>query len=150
MTEFCTTCGGAPHADGEELAGPRGHFTTWGRLAPQRPLYAAPLEEETVPDGPTMVSELMPAGAPKNALWLARVPTSLLRVVESKGVWKGTEQHVLGVAGICEGDVRFYSRWKMATKGWASDAHWLRVDGASRTVSWNELRGELRERVGGI
>ena len=149
-TEYCTTCGGAPHADGRELAGPPGHLMTWGRLAPHGSLNEeVPVAEEPPAlDGPLTYQEGLPHDAPRNALWLSKVPTLEQKIIESTGIWKGKEQHVLGIAGICENGVRFYSRWRKMKNGWTSDAHWLKVDGVGRSVGWNELKGGLRERLG--
>lgn len=149
MTDYCSTCGGLPHADGEELAGPAGHFTKYGRLRPidiNAQVWHA--EEKTVlEDGPTMVSPEMPDGAPRNATWLAALDGDI-KVVESKGVWQGKEQHYVGVAGKLSGDVSFYGSWKMAPKGWGSFEFWLRApDVGVRKVKWVELKGAVRELV---
>lgn len=152
MTQYCTTCGGRPHADGAEVAGPSGHPMTWGRLGMPEPLYAPPVEDETTPDGPIEIIEALPPTAPANARWAASVPAHRMSVVESRGIWKGREERVLGVAGICEDDVRFYASWKWSPsqQKWQSREHWLRVDGTGRKVAWKDLKGGLRERLGNV
>lgn len=149
MTVYCTTCGGLPHGDGEELAGPPGHLATWGRLDLPTPMYRHPEEPPTPPDGPAGAREAMPAGAPKNALWLLKVPTKKTRVVESWGVWKGTEIHMLGVAGICADGVRFLSQWRLMDSGWKSEAHWIKSPGHSGPAKWSDVKEVLGERVAG-
>lgn len=141
---YCTTCGGRPHADGQELAGPPGHPMTWGRLGLTSLTLA--VEEEEAPAEPEparIISLALPADAPRNAIWLSKVPAISSRIVESIGTWKKSEVHILGMAGICRDDVRFLSQWRKRSDGWKSDAHWLRSPDHTGPATWNDVRRVL-------
>lgn len=154
MTAYCTTCGGAPHGDGEELAGPPGHLMTWGRLAPlsvlERPLEEQDDEDDDEgPAGPEVLGDDLPADAPRNALWLARVPTSRRIIRESRGRWKRSELHILGISGVCPDGVRFFSQWRKMNGKWKSDGHWLKAGEINGPVAWSKVKEVLSERVAG-
>lgn len=150
MADFCTTCGGLPHPDGEELAGPPGHFTTYGRRAPVniRPEVVETTKEVAVtPDGPTSIVDHLSEDVPKNAKWLASLPGDV-RAIESRGVWKGKEQHCVGVAGILASGVRFFASWRLIPSGWTSESFWLRDQDGPRKVKWSELQKGVKDALG--
>lgn len=151
MTEYCSTCGGLPHADGEELAGPPGHLMTWGRLAPPGALDRAPDDEEgdEPMTGPEILRDALPEDAPRNALWLAQVPTKVVRVRESRGWWGRSELHILGMSGVCQDGVRFLSQWRKMNGKWSSYGHWLRTEEHNGQVNWKTVKEVLGERMAG-
>lgn len=146
MTAYCSTCGGLPHPDGGELAGPPGHFTTYGRRSSvSRVVETA--EEVVVTDGPTSIVEHLSEDVPKNAKWLASLPGDV-RAIESRGVWKGKEQHCVGVAGILPSGVRFFASWRLIPSGWTSESFWLRDQDGPRKVKWGELQKGVKDALG--
>lgn len=148
MTDYCSICGGRPHADGEELAGPPGHFATYGRLeAPQQHEEYVVEVEEVLTDGPTSIVKHLSDDVPKNARWLAGLPGDIL-AIESKGVWKGSEQHCAGVAGVVGDGVRFFGTWRLIPSGWTSDSFWLRDQDGMRKVKWTELQRRVKDALG--
>ena len=151
MTDYCTTCGGIMHGDGEELAGPQGHRATWGRLGAPQELGREPVEPkpEGPADGPIWRSEQMPEGAPRNALWLCQ--NADCDVLESKGYWKGTLFHVLGVVTKFPSGVECYATWRMTggkNSGWSSMDFYVMRDGVIRTVTWTDLRRTVKDELG--
>ena len=146
---YCSTCGGTPHRDGEELAGPPGHPTLYGRLSPLGSIHKDPEVKEVIPDGPTWISTKMPDGAPRNAAWLAGLEIPVVKVVESKGFWKEKELHILGVAGVVNDLLRFYSSWRKDGNGsWKSDGVWIRDEHGIKKTNWNTTRREIKDALG--
>lgn len=145
MTVYCTTCGGLPHGDREELAGPPGHLTTYGRLdAPQR-LHRQSEATPTPEDGPEWRCEEMPDDAPRNAVKL--VERTGGRPVESVGWWKGTRYHVLGIAGVAHNGVSFRASWRKNSKGkWGSWEFYLAPP--LRRVRWADIKEMVIDGLG--
>lgn len=146
MREFCADCGGAPHPDEPGVVGTPGHLMKWGRLAPlQSPYEDVPVAEEpTKPDGPLWAKDGLPDGAPSTIGFLLE-RSKKVKIVESCGIWKGKEIHMLGITGICEEGVRYFSTWqKSPTSGkWTGVDRWLRDESGMRQVSWKEMKGVL-------